>query len=109
MKNFIQDGDTLTLVAPYALTAGQGLLDGATFGVAVNDAANGASVETRIEGVYRLTKAAGVAVTRGTLAYWDNAARVVTNVSAGNTKIGVFAASAVGGAATADVRLNGAF
>lgn len=37
MKNFVMEGKTLTLTAPYALTSGQGLLVGSLFGVASGD------------------------------------------------------------------------
>ena len=29
MKNYVQPGNTITLTAPYAVTSGDGLLDGA--------------------------------------------------------------------------------
>lgn len=104
MKNFVQNGDNITGVAPYAVASGQGYLDGAEFAVASADAASGAAVVGVVRGVFTLTKAA-VAVTRKTVAYWDNTNRVVTNVASGNTKIGIFMSTAASGAATVDVRL----
>ena len=50
MKNFIQEGKSLTLVAPYALTSGQGALIGSLFGVANGAAANGAEVVLSLSG-----------------------------------------------------------
>jgi len=38
MKNYVQPGKTITLAAPYAVSAGDGLLVGAIFGVATASA-----------------------------------------------------------------------
>lgn len=104
MKNFIQPGDNLDCIAPYPVASGQGMLDGAEFSVASTDAANGTPVQGVTRGVFALAKAA-IAITRKTVAYWDNTARVVTNVASGNTKIGVFQAAALSGDATVAVKL----
>jgi predicted RecA/RadA family phage recombinase len=106
MKNFIQPGDTLTLLAPRTLaTAGLGILVGALFAVAVNPAASGAAVESLTEGVFDLPKAAG-AITQGAKVYWDNTAFNVTTTSSGNTLIGVATQAAASGDATARIRLG---
>lgn len=97
MKNFIQPGDNVDVVAPYDVTSGQGLLDGAEFSVASTDIKSGMPGTGVTKGVFTLPTAA-VAVTRKTTAYWDNAARVATNVAGGNTKIGIFQASALASA-----------
>lgn len=103
MKNFIQPGVNLACIAPYDVKSGDGMLDGDEFSVASTDAAQGEDVIGVTEGVFDLPKAA-VAVTRKTKAYWDNAARKVTNV-AGGKLVGIFQASAAGGAATVAVKL----
>lgn len=104
MKNFVQPGENVDVVAPYAVTSGQGLLDGIEFSVASTDIASGAAGIGVTRGIFDLTKAA-VAITRKTVAYWDNTARVVTNVVGTNTKIGYFMAAAASGDATARVKL----
>ena len=111
MKNYIQEGETLDLAAPYAVSSGSGALVGATFGVAIADLANGAVGAFAIEGVYTLTKATGASTggNQGALAYWDNTNKNVTAASSGHTKIGVFALTCANADATARVRLNGAF
>jgi predicted RecA/RadA family phage recombinase len=65
MKNFVMEGRTITLTAPYAVTSGQGLLVGSIFGVASADAAISTDVEAVLEGVFTLTKATGAAWTVG--------------------------------------------
>lgn len=109
MKNFIQPGEEITLVAPYALTSGQGLLVGSIFGVASNDAAISTNVEARLEGVFLLTKATAQAWTQGALIYWDNAARNCTTTVATNKLIGVATAAALTADTVGYVRLNNAF
>lgn len=111
MKTFIQPGHTLTLTAPAEVASGDGLLVGAIFGVATHDALAGAEVETQLDGVVEIAKAASQAWTAGAKVYWDNTAKRVTNIASGNTLIGV-AVLAVGAGAEETigrVRLNGAF
>lgn len=109
MKNFVQEGDRVTLTAPYARSAGDGALVGATFGVALNDVANGASGEFDLEGTFDLTAASAATASMGALAYWDDTNKNVTATSSGNTKIGVFLVAKTNGQTTARIRLNGAF
>lgn len=111
MRNYIQPGHAIALLAPYEVVSGDGLLVGSIFGVASHDAASGAEVEAQLTGVLDLAKAASQAWTAGARVYWDNTARRVTNVASGNTPVGV-AVLAVGGGAdetVGRVRLNGAF
>jgi predicted RecA/RadA family phage recombinase len=111
MRNYIQPGHVLTLLAPYDVASGDGLLVGSIFGVASGDALSGAEVEAQLTGVVEIAKTASQAWTAGAKVYWDNTAKRVTNVASGNTLIGV-AVLAVGGGAEeiiGRVRLNGAF
>lgn len=111
MKNFIQEGETLTLAAPYAVSAGGGALVGSIFGVAQDTLANGVEGEFQLEGVFELTKVGSQAWTVGVKIYWDNTAKVCTTVSMSNTLIGVAVAAVAGGAGDVlgKVRLNGSF
>ena len=107
MKNYVQDGETITLPAPYAVASGDGLLVGSIFGVAANAAANGANVEAKINGVYELTTLSTDTATPGTKAYWDNTNKRVTTTLTSNSLIGVFTVTKTSGQATSFVRLNG--
>lgn len=107
MKNYVQPGVNLTLIAPYALTSGQGFQVGNIFAVASNDAASGAEVVGVTEDVFDLTKAAAVTPAAGGLAYWDNTARNVTTTSTSNKLIGAFTQAALAGDATTRVKLTG--
>lgn len=104
MKNFVQPGVNVDVVAPYARLSGEGMLVGAEFSIASTNLANGEAGVGVTHGVFTHAKAA-VAITNKQVAYWDNAAKVVTNVAGGNTKIGIFQAAALAGDATATVKL----
>lgn len=111
MKNYVQEGDMLALAAPYARSAGEGALIGATFGVAVTDLANGEVGTFALKGVFTLAKATGASTggAQGAKAYWVAASKSVSAASSGNTLIGVFTATCADADATCSVRLNGSF
>lgn len=106
MKNYVAKGDTLTLTAPYAVASGAGLKLGAIFGVAIATAANGAMVTVQRIGIFDLPKAA-VTIVAGDKAYWDDTAKLVTNVASTNLLIGCFTEAAISGAALGRVYSDG--
>jgi predicted RecA/RadA family phage recombinase len=109
MKNFIQEGNNITLTAPYNVTSGDGLLVGSVFGVASNDALLNAEVQTQLTGVFSIKKTNAQAWTQGALIYWDNTAKECTTTPTSNKLVGTAVAAAVNPSATGLVRLNGAF
>jgi predicted RecA/RadA family phage recombinase len=56
MKNYIQDGDTLTVTAPATVASGDFVQVGRIRGIAVTDAASGAQVELKTTGVFSIPK-----------------------------------------------------
>lgn len=108
MRNFVQDGEVLTLTAPYAVASGGGAKVGSIFGVACGTVADAAEGEFAVVGVFDLPKASG-AITQGAKVYWDDTNKVVTGTASGNTLIGVAVKAAASGDATVRVRLNGSF
>lgn len=111
MKNYVQPGNTITLAAPYAVTAGDGLLVGSIFGIASGDAALSEPVEAALTGVFDLTKVGSQAWTVGAKVYWDDTNKRTTSVATSNTLIGVATEAVAGGAGDTigRVRLNAAF
>ena len=107
MKNFIQPGQTLTVVAPYAVTGGQGVQVGALFGVAAHDALQGTPVEIVRTGVIALSAVTADTGATGEKAYWDNAARRVTKTATNNLLVGALVASKSGTDSIANVLLDG--
>jgi predicted RecA/RadA family phage recombinase len=108
MKNFVQNGDVITVAAPYAVTSGQGVLVGALFGVAAYDAAIGANVEIASEGVFDITALTADTGTQGTKMYWDNTNRRLTTTATSNTLVGALTVAKGGSDTTARVYLDGA-
>lgn len=108
MRNYIQPGDSLAVAVPYAggVTAGQGVLVGALFGVAATDGAQNATVEAQTEGVFDLTKEPALAITAGARVFWDNANRRITTTATGNFAVGISTAAALAADATVRVWLN---
>lgn len=107
-KNYVEEGDIITVTAGGTVSSGDGVLIGSIFGVAQGNASSGTDFELAVEGVHDLPKAAG-ALTQGELVYWDNTAKNVTATATSNTKIGVATQAVTSGGATARVRLNESF
>lgn len=105
-RNFVQDGDTLTLVAPYDRLSGQGALVGVLFGVSLNDVASGAESEFGLEGVWDLDKVSAQAWTQGQKIYWDDTAKLATTVSTSNKLIGAAVLTAANPSDVGRVLLN---
>jgi predicted RecA/RadA family phage recombinase len=119
MNNYVQQGKTITVLAPYAVTGGGGVQvngTGVLFGIAVNSQNLGDNMEIVTEGVFDLVKDAST-FANGDYVYWDNTAKLATSVNT-NKKIGTAVlmqpsgANAPGGVntdATVRVRLNQSF
>lgn len=111
MRNYVQNGETLTLTAPYAVSSGGGALVGSIFGVAATDVASGEEGEFQVAGVFDLDREAGASTgwSQGALIYWNNTTKVITKTATSNKLIGIAVRAAADGDATGRVRLNGAF
>ena len=108
MKNFVQQGDNITITAASAGTSGSGLLLGKLFGVLMANVAVGAEVELQLVGVVELPKTEAQAWTVGALIYWDDTNKVCTTTATSNTKIGHAAEVAANPSTVGVVRLSGA-
>lgn len=107
MKNQVQDGDVITVTAPYAVTSGQGCQVGAAlFGIASGDAASGATLELQVEGVYDVTALSTDTIAVGDLLYWDNVNKRLTLNATATLKVGVAVAAKASGATVARILLN---
>ncbi|MCB1349291.1 MAG: DUF2190 family protein [Maritimibacter sp.] len=107
MRNYIQNGDTITFTSSEAVQSGQGVVMGALFGIAASDAAADEAFEAAVTGVFELPKAAGV-ISAGAKVYWKADTENVTTTATGNQLIGAATAAAADAATTVAVRLNGA-
>src|SRR4051812_7266024 len=110
MQNYLALGNTATVpAAARAISAGDGLLVGNMFGVAVNDAALNGEAVLQLAGVFTLPKVAAGAIAQGARVYWNDTNHNVAPTASGNTLIGVAHEAAADGATTCTVRLNGSF
>ena len=107
MKNFVQPGRNVTVIAPAAVKSGDLVIVGKLFGVAATDADSGAPVEICTEGVFTLPKVAEQAWTQGAAIYWAGGETNAATTTAGsNTPIGHAAEAAANPSATGVVRLS---
>ena len=107
MRNFIHQGNTLTLIPPYSGLSGGGMKSGNVFGVANNDFTVSVASEFDVSGVFALAKDASV-FAQGDLVYWDDTAKAATSTVASNLVIGLAEQAQLTGDTTVQVRLTGA-
>jgi predicted RecA/RadA family phage recombinase len=108
MRNQIQVGASLSLLAPYDVTAGQGFMLGAIFAVASQNALSGEPVEGKRFGVYALAKTSAQAWGIGDRIYWDSANKRCDKTGTIGTLIGVAVADAADPSAVGIIALSGA-
>lgn len=87
MQNWISQGNTLTLTAPYAVASGAGALVGRIFGVASDTIANAAVGEFVVKGLIDLAKDTST-FADGDKVYWDNSAKLATSVATAHNIVG---------------------
>ena len=106
MKNFVQEGTTLTVAAPAAVASGQYVVVGAIRGVAAFDAAQGEPVEVATEGIFTLPKVAADDIAVGDLLYWTGTACTKTAGTGSKPLVGVAIKPAAANSATVTVKLG---
>lgn len=106
MKNYVQEGETIEIAAPYTVASGAAAQTGSIFGVAVTDIASGAVGAFMTEGVFDLAKVSAQAWAVGQPIYWDNSAKLATTVQGANLPIGVAIATAANPSSTGRVLLQ---
>tara|TARA_B100000459_G_scaffold52626_1_gene28140 strand:- start:10522 stop:10845 length:324 start_codon:yes stop_codon:yes gene_type:complete len=71
MKNFVQNGNSLDLVASSSYSSGDIVIEGNLVGVAVTDIASGETGAVSVSGVYEFTKESAATLAQGDIAYYD--------------------------------------
>jgi predicted RecA/RadA family phage recombinase len=109
MRNYVQEGDALDLIAPSGgVVAGKGYSIDGLFVIAAFDAAVGETFVGHAKGVFELTKlthATDEALTAGGKVYYDDTNKRTTATATGNRQIGIAIEAAASTAATAKVIL----
>jgi predicted RecA/RadA family phage recombinase len=100
MRNYVQPGDILTLVATHSFVSGTGYVEGSIFGVAANSGDIGDNLDLQTVGVWTFPGIGDV----GDVAFFDNTAKTVTDTSAA----GLYAIGRIVGkiGATVQVKLD---
>jgi predicted RecA/RadA family phage recombinase len=109
MKNYVQDGDYLTITASADIDSGELVQYGSLHGVAVTDIANGAQGVIALKGVFtlpKLTAAAGDACTAGGPVYFSSGSVSGTDSSGTRKLVGYSVVAANQAATTVAVRLG---
>lgn len=88
MKNYIQDGKTISHTPTVVVTSGQALLIGALLAVAISNIPANTQGEFVTEGVFELPKANTADIGQGDDVYWDDTAKVITATATDNTRVG---------------------
>lgn len=108
MRNYVQTGNMITIVAPSGgVFSDQGILYGNLFGIVSKNAAAGEEVEIATHGVFDLPKAANATFTEGQRVSWDAAEGHVVLPASGMVPIGISQFSAENGRMIARIRLDG--
>lgn len=107
MKNFVQEGETLTLTPGAAVASGVGYLFGvALFGVAKTDVASGEAGEFLTEGVVEIGKTSALAISVGDRLFWDSTNKVVNKTSTAQQCVGIAVEAAGNPSATVKMKLG---
>lgn len=90
MKNYIQQGDTLTLTPAAAVAGGVGYLFGTgLFGVATGDVVISTPGEFITEGVVEIAKTDTLAIAVGDRVFWDPAGKCVNKTLTAQQCVGI--------------------
>jgi predicted RecA/RadA family phage recombinase len=109
MRNYIQPGDSITVIAEAEATSGDIIKLGNLVGVASGAAAIGEPLVLTTTGVFELPKVSTDALAIGDAVYFRTSDSTITSTASGNTKIGVAVAAAGNPSGSVRVRLNGTF
>lgn len=106
-KNYIQEGDILTLTPAAAVVAGVGYQFGTgLFGVALEDVAISTPGAFAVEGVWEIAKTSALAISVGDRVFWDVTNKVVNKTSAGQQCVGIAVEAAANPSATVKIKLG---
>jgi predicted RecA/RadA family phage recombinase len=107
MKNYIQEGDVLTLTPAAAVASGVGYLFGtALFGVAVADVVISTPGPFCTEGVVEIAKTSALAIAVGDRLFWDATNKVVNKTTTAQQCVGIAVDAAANPSATVKMMLG---
>ncbi len=105
MKNFVQNGNTISVTATETMVSGMPYIVGDLRGVAAHNAASGELCELVTEGVFDLPKTSANVLGQGDKVYLIAAGGEVSSTASANFLFGVTTEAAGNGVLTVPVRL----
>lgn len=109
MKNYLSDGDQITVTAPSGgTTSGTPIVLGSLFGVPAATVDEGDLVALSLEGTFRLPKKGTTVFAAGAKVSWDSANGYCDEPGTGLYPVGAAIEAAGAGATEITVRLTGA-
>ncbi|GIU24780.1 hypothetical protein TUM4637_09440 [Shewanella hafniensis] len=106
MKNYVQDGKTISFTPTAAVASGEAVLLATLLVVAIGAIAADTEGTGVTEGVFELPKKSTDAVALGVDLYWDDTEKELTTTATDNTKVGKAWLAAGNGAETVWVKIN---
>tara|TARA_E500000331_G_C16793727_1_gene513495 strand:+ start:160 stop:480 length:321 start_codon:yes stop_codon:yes gene_type:complete len=88
MKNFVQIGKNLDLIASAAYGSGELVVEGDIVGVAVTDIASGETGSVSTSGVFQFTKETAASLAQGDKAYYDSSTKKL-DATTSNACVGI--------------------
>jgi predicted RecA/RadA family phage recombinase len=107
MKNFVQKGDTIVLVAGGAVTAGSPEFIAGVAVIPVTSGVSGDSIACSTCGVFSLAKKASLAISQGDDLYWDSSPGEITKTAVDGVYIGKAFEAAADSDSTINVKIGG--
>lgn len=107
MRNWIQEGETLTLTPSSNVAAGAGFMFGSgLFGVATSAVTASTAGEFQTEGVVEIAKTSALAISVGDRVFWDATNSVVNKTTASQVCVGVAIQAAANPSSTVVIKLG---
>lgn len=107
MRNYIQEGETLTLTPAAAVADGVGYLFGTSlFGVAIGDVVIGTPGEFITQGVVEIAKTSALAISIGDRLFWDATNKCVNKTLTAQQCVGIAVADAANPSSTVKMKLG---
>ncbi|MGI2215684.1 DUF2190 family protein [Shewanella baltica] len=106
MKNYVQDGKTISFTPTAAVVSGEAVLLATLLVVAIGAIAADTEGTGVTEGVFELPKKSTDVFAVGAAVYWDDTANEITSLATGNTLAGKVWAAAANPSTSVWVKIN---
>ncbi len=106
MKNYVQDGKTISFTPTAAVASGEAVLLATLLVVAIGAIAADSEGTGVTEGVFELPKKSTDVLAVGAAVYWDDTANEITSLATGNTLAGKVWAAAANPSTSVWVKIN---